>query len=73
MRRNVTRTVLDNFYLDLGCCAYAAAMQSDSTHHLHGAYERSAADNRRRIAADREREERRNALRQVQTVQIKTF
>ena len=58
LRRNVTREVLDNFYLDLGCAHYSAIMQCCPTHHLHGAYERGARQSRGLIEESREMEAR---------------
>lgn len=52
VKRRVTREVMDNFYLDLGCAHYSASMQCCEGHHLHGAYEDSARESRERIALD---------------------
>jgi hypothetical protein len=55
-RRKITRRVLDVFYLDLGFSHHSASMQMCPTHHLHGAYDRLARENRERLEADRKQE-----------------
>jgi len=48
-RRRITRSVLDNFWLDIGFAHWSACMQTCHTHPLHAAYLRKAVENRERI------------------------
>ena len=54
VRSRITRTVLDNFYLDLGHTHYSAIMQCSPEHPLHAKYNASARESREGIERARE-------------------